>query len=165
MNMQEIYVRRSIRKYLDKEINEEDIKKILKAGMNAPTARNLKPFEFVVVRNKETLVKLSEMKKNAYFAKDSNVTIVLLARELSDYWQQDLGAVSENMLLEATRLGIGSCWVGITPNENYENYVRDVLCIPQDVRVFSLMTLGYPGEEKAPNDNYYPEKVHYEMFL
>ena len=152
--MEEIYVRRSIRKYIDKEISDEDVKKILKAGMNAPTARNLKPYEFVVVRNKNTLLKLSEMKKNSYFAKDSNVTIVLLARELSDYWQQDLGAVSENMLLEATRLGIGSCWVGITPNESYENYVREVLCIPQDIRVFSLMTLGYPGEEKQPNDTY-----------
>lgn len=162
--MQEIYVRRSIRKYLDKEISDEDIKKILKAGMNAPTARNLKPYEFVVVRNKETLAKLSEMKKNAYFAKDSNVTIVLLAKELSDYWQQDLGAVSENMLLEATRLGIGSCWVGITPNQDYENYVRGVLGIPQEVRVFSLMTLGYPGEVKQPNDNYYEEKVHYEKY-
>ncbi|MBQ2909807.1 MAG: nitroreductase family protein [Bacilli bacterium] len=162
--MQEIYVRRSIRKYLDKEISDEDIKKILKAGMNAPTARNLKPYEFVVVRNKETLSKLSEMKKNAYFAKDSNVTIVLLAKELSDYWQQDLGAVSENMLLEATRLGIGSCWVGITPNQDYENYVRGVLGIPQEVRVFSLMTLGYPGEVKQPNDNYYEEKVHYEKY-
>ena len=95
--MEEIYVRRSIRKYLDKEICDEDVKKILKAGMNAPTARNLKPFEFVVVRNKNTLLKLSEMKKNSYFAKDSNVTIVLLARELSDNWQQDLGADSENM--------------------------------------------------------------------
>lgn len=162
--MQEIYVRRSIRKYLDKEISDEDIKKILKAGMNAPTARNLKPYEFVVVRNKETLSKLSEMKKNAYFAKDSNVTIVLLAKELSDYWQQDLGAVSENMLLEATRLGIGSCWVGITPNQDYENYARGVLGIPQEVRVFSLMTLGYPGEVKQPNDNYYEEKVHYEKY-
>lgn len=162
--MQEIYVRRSIRKYLDKEISDEDIKKILKAGMNAPTARNLKPYEFIVVRNKETLSKLSEMKKNAYFAKDSNVTIVLLARELSDYWQQDLGAVSENMLLQATRLGIGSCWVGITPNIEYENYTRSVLGIPENVRVFSLMTLGYPGEEKQPNDNYYEEKVHYEKF-
>lgn len=162
--MQEIYVRRSIRKYLDKEIPDEVIRLILKAGMNAPTARNLKPFEFIVVRNKETLTKLSEMKKNAYFAKDSNVTIILLARELSAYWQQDLGAVSENMLLQATRLGIGSCWVGITPNQDYENYARGVLGIPEDVRVFSLMTLGYPGEDKEPNNNYYEEKVHYEKF-
>ena len=162
--MQEIYVRRSIRKYLDKEISDEDVKKILKAGMNAPTARNLKPFEFIVVRNKDILTKLSEMKQSAYFAKDSNVTIVLLARELSDYWQQDLGAVSENMLLEATYLGIGSCWVGITPNEQYENYARDVLFIPKDIRVFSLITLGYPKEEKTPNENYYEDKVHYEMF-
>lgn len=162
--MKEIFERRSIRKYLDKKISDDDIKKILKAGMNAPTARNLKPYEFIVVRNKETLIKLSEMKKNAIFAKDSNVVVVLLARELSDYWQQDLGAVSQNMLLQATELGIGSCWVGIAPNIEYEKYTRNLLNIPDDVRVFSLMTLGYSGEEKQINNNYYEEKIHYEKF-
>lgn len=163
--MKEIFERRSIRKYLDKKISDDDIKKILKAGMNAPTARNLKPYEFIVVRNKETLIKLSEMKKNAIFAKDSNVVVVLLAREISDYWQQDLGAVSQNMLLQATELGIGSCWVGIAPNIEYEKYTRNLLSIPDDVRVFSLMTLGYSGEEKQiNNNNYYEEKIHYEKF-
>ena len=74
-NMQEIYVRRSIRKYLDKEINEEDIKKILKAGMNAPTARNLKPFEFVVVRNKEMSLKI-DFKDILYFESSQRTVTV-----------------------------------------------------------------------------------------
>ncbi len=162
--MKEIYKRRSIRKYIDKEISDEDIKTILKAGMNAPTARNLKPYEFIVVKDKDLLQKISEMKKNSYFAKDSNVTIVLLARELSDYWQQDLGAVSQNMLLEATHLGIGSCWVGVVPNNEYENYMRNLLDIPEDVRVFSLITLGYPGEERCENDNFFEERIRYEKY-
>ena len=162
--MEEIYVRRSIRKYIDKEINDEDVKKILKAGMNAPTARNLKPYEFIVVKDREMLSKLSEMKINAYFAKDSNVTFVLLAKELSDYWQQDLGAVSENMLLEATHLGIASCWVGVAPNEEYESYIRGLFDIPEDLRVFSLITLGYPGEDKKVNNNYFEERIHYEKY-
>ena len=162
--MKEIYKRRSIRKYIDKEISDEDVEAILKAGMNAPTARNLKPYEFIVIKDKDLLQKISEMKKNAYFAKDSNVTIVLLARELSDYWQQDLGAVSQNMLLEATHLGIGSCWVGIAPNNEYENYMRNLLDIPEDVRVFSLITLGYPDEERRENDNFFEERIHYEKY-
>ena len=78
--MEEIFSRRSIRKYTNQEITDDILHQILKAGMNAPTARNLKPFEFIVVRNKEILEKLSNTKKNSYFVKDSNITIVVLAK-------------------------------------------------------------------------------------
>ena len=61
--MEEIYKRRSIRKYSDRFISDNDVNKILKAGMNAPTARNLKPYEFVVIRDKNILLKLADMKK------------------------------------------------------------------------------------------------------
>ena len=162
--MEEIYKRRSIRKYSDRFISDNDVNKILKAGMNAPTARNLKPYEFVVIRDKNILLKLADMKKNAYFVGSCNVCIALLGHELSDYWQQDLGAVSQNMLLEATHLEIGSCWVGIAPNVEYENYVRGVLEIPENVRVFSLISLGYALENKDKNDNYDDSVVHYEKY-
>ncbi len=162
--MEEIFSRRSIRKYSNKEIKDNILYQILKAGMNAPTARNLKPFEFIVVRNKETLESLSNTKKNSYFVKDSNITIVVLARELSEFWQQDLGAVTQNILLQAKEFGIGSCWIGIAPNESYEQYIRKVLSIPDDRRVFSMVPLGYPEEIKEKNDNYYEDKVHYEKY-
>lgn len=162
--MREIYNRRSVRKYIDKEIRNEDIKKILKAGMNAPTARNLKPYEFVVIKDKTTLEKLGSIKKNAYFAKDSNVTIIVLGKELSDYWQQDLGAVVQNMLLEATHLNIGSCWVGIAPNEDYENSIRKIVGIPSNIRIFSMVTLGYSMEDIVANNNFYEDKIHYEKY-
>ena len=162
--MQEIFSRRSIRKYTNQEITDDILHQILKAGMNAPTARNLKPFEFIVVKNKETLEQLSKTKKNAYFVKDSNVTIVALAKELSEFWQQDLGAVTQNILLQATEFGIGSCWVGIAPNENYEQYIREALNIPENIRVFSMISLGYPEEVKEENDNYYEDKVHYDKY-
>ena len=162
--MEEIFLRRSIRKYIDKEITEDILHQILKAGMNAPTARNLKPFEFIVVRDKEMLDKLSNTKKNSYFVKDSNVTIVVLGKELSEFWQQDLGAVTQNILLQATSFNIGSCWICIAPNEIYEQYIRKILSIPEDIRVFSMISLGYPAEIKEKNDNYYEDKVHYDRY-
>ena len=162
--MKEIFSRRSIRKYTNQEITDDILHQILKAGMNAPTARNLKPFEFIIVRNKEILERLSNTKKNSYFVKDSNVTIIVLAKELSEFWQQDLGAVTQNMLLQATEFDIGSCWVGIAPNENYEQYIKERLDIPEDIRVFSMISLGYPGEVKEKNDNYYEDKVHYDKY-
>lgn len=162
--MEEIFSRRSIRKYTNQEITDDILHQILKAGMNAPTARNLKPFEFIVVRNKEILEKLSNTKKNSYFVKDSNITIVVLARELSEFWQQDLGAVTQNILLQAKEYNIGSCWVGIAPNQAYEQYIRSVLDMPEDIRVFSMISLGYPEEVKENNDNYYEDKVHYDKY-
>lgn len=162
--MDEIFSRRSIRKYTNQEITDDILHQILKAGMNAPTARNLKPFEFIVVKDKEILELLSNVKKNAYFVKDSNVTIVALAKEASEFWQQDLGAVTQNVLLQATEFGIGSCWVGIAPNENYEQYIREMLDIPEDIRVFSIISLGYPEEIKEKNNNYYEDKVHHNKY-
>ena len=162
--MEEIFLRRSIRKYENKEIEQEKLKQIIKAGMNAPTARNLKPFEFIIVKDKNILNQLSNTKKNSYFVKDSNITIVTLAKELSEFWQQDLGAVTQNILLEATHLNIGSCWIGIAPNIDYENYIRKVLNIPEDIRVFNMIALGFNGEKKEKNNNYYEDKVHYEKY-
>lgn len=162
--MDEIFIRRSIRKYTNQEIKEDILHQILKAGMNAPTARNLKPFEFIVVRNKEILEQLSNTNKNSYFIKNSNITIVVLGRELSEFWQQDLGAVTQNILLQATGFKIGSCWVGIAPNEDYEEYVRGILNIPDDIRVFSMVSLGYPEKLKDKNDNYYEDRVHYDKY-
>ena len=162
--MEEIFKRRSIRKYTNEEITEEDLHQILKAGMNAPTAKNLKPFEFIVVKNKEMLEQLSSASKYSVFVKDSNATIIVLGRELSEFWQQDLGAVTQNILLQATALNIGSCWIGIAPNKENEQYVKEKLNIPNELRVFSIITLGYPKEPKNKNDNYYEDRVHYEQY-
>ena len=102
-----INTRRSIREYADKPVNDDDILKILKAGMQAPGSRlGAEPWEFVVVKDKETLAKLGEIKPRVTKA---SVAIVLVANiERAFYktvWQQDMGAAAENMLLEAVNLG------------------------------------------------------------
>lgn len=104
--------------------------------MNAPTARNLKPFEFIIIKDKEILKQLSSTKKSSYFVENSNVTIIVVGSELSEFWQQDLGAVTQNVLLEATYLNIGSCWIGIYPNVEYEKYIKILLNVPNDKRIF-----------------------------
>ena len=162
--MKEIFSRRSIRKYSDKEISNIDLKMILKAGMNAPTARNLKPFEFIIIKEKGILEKLSITKKNSYFVKDSNTTIIIIGNELSEFWQQDLGAVTQNILLEATYLNIGSCWIGIAPNDECENYIKNLLNVPKNKRVFCMVSLGYPAETKEPNGFYDENKIHYNRY-
>ncbi len=165
--MNAIYERRSIRSYLDKSIPVEELKKIIKAGMQAPSAHNKKPYEFILVTNKETLNKLSKTGLYSNMLEKASAAIVLISQadtKNTPYWQADCGATVENMLLEATNLKIGSCWIGEYPNIEKSNKVKKILEIPNDYQVFATISLGYAKNQKEPNNNYYEEKIHYEKF-
>lgn len=165
--MEEIYKRRSIRKYTDKEISDEDMKKILKAGMNAPSAHNLKPYDLIVVKNKETLRKLAEVGQYSKMLNEANAAIIICSTANDNetpYWEADCGAVTENILLEATSLGIGTCWIGGYLNIEKTAKEKEILEIPDNYQLFCIIAMGYPAEEKRINDHYYEEKVHYEKF-
>lgn len=165
--MKEIFERRSVRKYTDKDISSEDMEKLLKAGMNAPSAHNYKPYDLIAVKNKEALKKLADTCIYSHMLNEANAAIVVCSRaddEKTPYWQADCGAVTENILLEATHLGIGSCWLGGYPDLEKTAKEKEILGIPEEYKVFCVISLGYPNENKKPNDNYYPEKVHYEKF-
>lgn len=165
--MEEIFKRRSIRKYTDKEISEKDMKKLLKAGMNAPSAHNLKPYDFIVIRDKATLNKLADTCIFSKMLNDANAAIVICSTandKKTPYWEADCGAVTENILLEATSLGIGTCWLGGYPDLEKTKKEKEILGIPENYQVFCIISIGYPAEERKINDNYYEEKVHYEKF-
>lgn len=165
--MENIFKRRSIRKYIDKKIEKDNIKKLLKAGMNAPSAHNLKPYDLIVVENKETLKLLSQTGKFSHMLEYAAAAIIICSQadeKKYPYWQADCGAVAENILLEATDLGIGSCWIGEYPNIEKSIQVKKILEIPENYKVFATISLGYSEIEKDPNNNYYEEKVHYEKF-
>lgn len=164
--MDTIYKRRSIRKYIEKEIEPEKIQKLLKAGMNAPSAHNKKPYEFIVVTNEEILKKLSETGPYSHMLEYAKAAIVIISKvtPATPYWQADCGAVVENILLEATYLNIGSCWIGEYPAMEQVSRVKKILEIPEDYEVFATISLGYTDQEKSPNNNYYEEKVHKEKF-
>lgn len=165
--MKEIFERRSVRKYTDKDISSEDMEKLLKAGMNAPSAHNYKPYDLIAVKKKETLKKLADTCIYSHMLNEANAAIIVCSRaddEKTPYWQADCGAVTENILLEATHLGIGSCWLGGYPDLEKTAKEKEILGIPEEYKVFCVISLGYPNENKKPNDNYYQEKVHYEKF-
>ena len=126
-----INTRRSIREYAKKDVSDEDILKIIRAGMQAPGSRlGAEPWEFVVVKNKETLAKLGEIKPRVT---NAPVAIVLVANiERAFYktvWQQDMGAAAENMLLEAVNLGLGGLWNGVAPEEERMEKIGKIIGI------------------------------------
>ena len=170
MDFEEVVkTRRSIREYKDKNVSDEIIEKIIKAGMQAPGSRlKAEPWEFIIVKNKETLNKLSEVKPRV---KTAPVAIVLVANmEKSFYkevWQQDMGACAENMLLEACNLGIGGLWNGVAPLEERMDKIAEILSITdENIKPFCIITLGYPAEdwENKYMDKYDETRIHYETY-
>ena len=165
-----INTRRSIREYSDRLVNDDDILKIIKAGMQAPGSRlGAEPWEFVVVKNKETLKKLGEIKPRVTKAP---VAIVLVANiEKSFYksvWQQDMGAACENMLLEAVNLGLGALWNGVAPEEERMEKIAKIIGIDDitTLKPYSIVTIGYPAEgwENKFMDKFDDGRIHYEKY-
>ena len=162
--------RRSIREYQNREVSDEDILKILKSGMQAPGSRlGAEPWEFVVVKNKQTLAKLGEIKPRVT---DAPVAIVLVANIKRAFyktvWQQDMGAACENMLLEAVNLGLGGLWNGVAPDEERMEQIGKIIGIDDitDLKPYYIVTIGYPAEgwENKFMDKFDEERIHYEKY-
>lgn len=163
--------RRSIRKYKQKEIPNEEIMLLLDAARHAPSASNIQPWEFIVVRDKTTKEKLSEVNKYGGFIRDAPVAVVVIGDEKKSpgHWVEDCSLAVENMLLAARAIGIGGCWVAIfsleKQNLEREKKVKEILGIPDNYRVLCIVALGYPDEEPKPRKlRELNEIVHFDKF-
>jgi nitroreductase len=165
--MEAIFNRRSIRKYQDKPVEKEKIDKLIKAAMQAPSAANQQPWEFIVVENKETLQKLADMGPYSKMTSNAGVAFVVLANrnniKIETAWQQDLSAAVENLLLEATYLDLGAVWLGVATAEAHVQYIRELFGLPEYIMPFALIPVGYPdGQSNTFVDRFDTKKVHYE---
>ncbi len=165
--------RRSVRKYTGEPISEENLKMILQAAMLAPSGRSRRPWEFVVVRDKGTLSKLAGCREHgAEMLKGADCAIVVLGDESkTDVWTEDCCNAMENMYLMASSLGVGCCWIQgrmrkVSEDCTTEQYVRNLLGVPENYRLEATMSLGMPAEHPAPYelDELPWEQVHEERF-
>lgn len=161
-----IYQRRSIRKFKEDPVSDEIIRELLKCAMAAPSARNMCPWDFYVINNKETQAELRTVTRN--FNYESSVMIVVcgnkqksLTQNNNDFWIQDCSAAVENILLAATSLHIGSLWCGIYPVPERVEKVRTILGVDNTIVPLALVHLGYADEEKEPRTRYSEDCVHY----
>lgn len=167
--MEEIFTRRSIRKFQARPVEKEKIDRILRAGMQAPSAGNQQPWEFIVVEDRGALERLSKMSPYSGPVAGSAATLVLVGNfdglKFPEMWQQDMGAASENVLLEAAHLGLGAVWLGAEPVKDREDFLREMFRLPEQVHPFCLIALGYPdGQNNTFVDRYKAEKVHHEAY-
>ncbi|TAH72871.1 MAG: nitroreductase family protein [Anaerolineaceae bacterium] len=168
--MDVIFNRRSIRRYKKQAVEEEKIEKLLRAAMQAPSAANQQPWEFIVVQNKENLEKLAGISAYSKMVADAPLAIVLLGNEdrmrLQLHWEQDMAAAAQNILLEATHLGLGGVWLGVAPMQDRMDLISELYELKSRLRPFCVIPIGYPeeGQQHKLVDRYDPDKVHYEKF-
>jgi len=159
--IQTIFSRRSIRKYTAESVSEADIKTLLEAAMAAPSASNNKPWHFVVVTERETLDALAKAHPYGKMLAQAPLCIAVCGDPvISDYWEQDCSAATENLLLAGTALGLGAVWLGVYPREQRITFTRQILSIPENIVPLNLISIGHPAEDKEPRTQYDEARVH-----
>lgn len=161
-----IFSRRSIRRYLDDPVTEQEIQSLLEAGMAAPSADNARPWHMVTVTDAGTLERLAEAHPYGKMVARAPLAIAVCGEPSASlrYWVQDCSAATENILIAAAALGLGAVWLGCHPNADREAAIRAVLGIPEDVGVLSLIPVGRPAEHKPARTQYDPSRHHRERW-
>jgi nitroreductase len=161
--------RRSIRKFTDKDVSEEQVETLLEMAMSAPNRLNRQPWHFVVIRDKELQKQLADLLRVHSYLETAPVLIAVCGLpQASSTWIMDVSAATENMLLAATAMGLGAAWVGAPGTVLWdlcEEALHDALAIPlDDVRIPALVAVGHPAQELPPHgkhDRFDRTKVHY----
>jgi nitroreductase len=161
--------RRSTRRFTDEKVTRDELEKILQAALLAPTSRNRKPCNFMVVERRETLEELSQCKDHgAELIKGAALAIVVLADTMiTDTWSEDSSIALTFMHLMATELGLGSCWVQVHMRKKdgvyAEEVVRDILKVDSHYRIAGILAIGHSDDIPQPHtlEDIDKSKIHF----
>lgn len=165
-----IMTRTSVRRFTSQPVGADTLESIVRAGMAAPTAKNLRPWAFVVVTEREVLDSLEAVHPYSNLATATAAIVVCgdmnkasegFARE---YWVQDCSAATENILLAAHAYGLGAVWCGVYPNRDVMPGVSRVLGLPSSVIPLNIITMGHPQGEQQPKDKWDAANLHYQRW-
>ncbi|MDR2028396.1 MAG: nitroreductase family protein [Treponema sp.] len=167
--MSAIFTRRSVRSFLEKPVEPEKMERILRAGMEAPSAHNRRPWEFIVITGEADRMAIAEMSPYAKMVKTAPAVIGVCVDlslgapgdEEDAWWVQDLSAATENILLQITEEGLGGVWLGWYPAKERVRAFAERFGFPPQVLPFSLVALGYPAKPVNAADRYDEGRVHY----
>lgn len=159
-----IYQRRSIRRFQNRPVPEQYIEELLKAAMSAPSAMNQQPWHFVVINDHRLLEQIAAIQGGYSMLKRAPMAILVCVEEslasLKHFWPLDCAAATENILIAAQSLGLGVTWCGLYPALEFITKIREILDLPESITPFSLIPVGFPDEEKAPEDRFRKERIH-----
>ncbi len=167
-----IFSRKSVRHFQrGKAIDKDKLKLLVQAGMSAPSAVNIQPWEFIAVTDTRLLEALADRLPNAAMLREASAAIIVCGdprkdeRGIADkFWVQDCSAATENILLAAEALGLGAVWTGLYPNQERIADIRPLLSLPERIIPLNVIPLGYPAEKVLPKDKWDEKRLHWETW-
>lgn len=157
-----IYERTSVRAYTSKPVEKEMLVELVKAAMAAPTGSNKQPWEFVIIQDPAILNKLGGIKPPV--GKAPAAIVVLGNTKTSGSWVLDCSAATENILIAATSMGLGTVWTGAYNNAKFENMLKETLSLPDGIMPLSVIAVGYADGTPTPKNKYVESKVHFDTY-
>ncbi|MEN8232393.1 MAG: nitroreductase family protein [Thermodesulfobacteriota bacterium] len=165
-----IFSRRSIRKYLDKAVPGEMLDDLLQAAMAAPSAVAKDPWHFIVVQDRETLNKIADILPSGKMLRQATAAFIVCGDinkaniQAESYLLQDLSAATENILIAANILALGTCWLGIHPRKDRLSGIRQLFELPDNIIPMCGIAIGWPAEKPEARTRYRNERVHIEKW-
>ena len=163
-----IFTRRSVRKYNDKPVSEKTVELLLKAAMQAPSARNTQPWCFVVINQRDLLTQIPDVHPYAKMIASAALGILVCAdtevQPNVKRWCQDLGAATQNLLLAAHAEGLGAVWLGVYGAPDRVAGIKKLIKLPEHLEPYSLISIGYSDDIPTPVDRFKPERIFYNQF-
>ena len=159
--LENIAERKSVRKYLNKSVEEDKIDAMVKAGMAAPSGMDRRPWEFVVVTDREALDSMAAKLPYAKMLTNAPLAIVVCGDTTrSSYWYLDCSAATQNVLLAAEALGLGAVWTAAYPYEDRSDVVRQNTGLPENIVPLCVIPIGYPDGPQKAKDKFDLQRVH-----
>jgi nitroreductase len=167
--LEAIHTRRSVRTFTDEQVSDDKVEVLLRAAMAAPSANNRQPWRFVVVRDRDTLTRLSEATTYAGPLGRASVGIVIVADTTilnlaNDIWVIDCALAGENLMLAACSEGLGSVWLASWPYQEYVAAIGEILGLPESAVAVGMFAIGVPASPGPVVDRFHPEWVHQERW-
>src|SRR4030042_508195 len=163
-----IITRRSIRHYIRRDVDKSLTDLLLKSAMYAPSARNEQPWHFIVIDQVELFEKIMKVHPYAKMLSEAGAAILVCGDEKLElskgYWPVDCAAATQNLLLAAYSLGLGAVWLGVYPRRERQGGIREIFRLPANIQPFSLVSVGYPAEEKDIPDRFKEERIRWNLW-
>ncbi len=162
--------RRSIRKFKDITVSEQQITSILEAAMSAPSAMAKDPWRFIIVRDTDNLKSIADFLPNGAFLPDAGLGIIVcgdigVAHSNSiSYMLQDCSAAIENMLLAASALDLGACWLGVHPREDRIKNIKQFCNLPENITPVAVLAIGVAEFSPEPRTRYNKDYIRQERW-
>lgn len=161
-----IHERKSVRSFIkERPVSDEDITTLIKAGMAAPSGKNIQPWEFVVIKDRNTLDRMANELPTAKMLAEAPMAIVVCGDTVkSFYWYLDCAAATQNILLAAEAMELGGVWTASYPYRDRMDVVIKNTNIPSHILPLAVIPIGYPKGQHSAKDKYDEKKVHHDKW-